>query len=79
MILMGFLLYYDTIGTYDYDCTLHDWGIKLPSKNTGKHLSLHRCHGSLKYSIWVPDEIVISRALYHVGQEGRRCETAADQ
>ena len=24
-----------------------------------------------KYSIWVPDEIVISRALYYVGQEGR--------
>ena len=31
---MGSLLYYDTIGTYDYDCTLHDWGIKLLSQNT---------------------------------------------
>ena len=24
---MGFLLYYDTIGTYDYDRTSHDLGI----------------------------------------------------
>ena len=30
---MVFLLYYDydTVGTYDYDCTLHELGIKLLS------------------------------------------------